>query len=139
MKNILSIIAACIILLAACQNKATNAASEKDSYEKVKETLEQKEKKNPPAFLSVSSHDKHNLIGQMVIKGEVTNNAKVCTYKDIQLELSFYSKTGAFLEKDNETVYAAIEPGKSSVFKTKYFAPKGTDSVSIKVVGAKVN
>ena len=31
-----------------------------------------------------------------------------------------------------------IEPGKSVDFKTKYFAPKGTDSVAIKVVGAKI-
>lgn len=137
MKNTIIIIFISAILLSACKSKAKEAAAEKDSYEKTKETLLEKEKKNPVSFLSVSSHDKHNLIGQTVIKGIVTNKAKVCTYKDVQLELSFYSKTGAFLEKDNETVYDAIAPGTNSNFKTKYFAPKGTDSVSIKVLGAK--
>jgi hypothetical protein len=58
--------------------------------------------------------------------------------QDVELELSFFSKTGVLLEKDNETVYEMIEPGKSADFKSKYFAPKGTDSVAIKIVGAKV-
>ena len=127
------------ILSSACHHKGEDAAAEKDSYEKVKETLLDKEKKHPVSFLSVTSHDKHNLIGQTVIKGEVRNNAKVCTYKDVQLELSFYSKTGSFLEKDNETVYETIAPGETADFKTKYYAPKGTDSIAIKITGATVN
>jgi hypothetical protein len=43
------------------------------------------------------------------------------------------------LEKDNETVFEVIEPGKGADFKTKYFAPKDTDSVAIKIISAKVN
>jgi hypothetical protein len=125
-----------VFIMASCHNRSSDAA-EKDSYEKTKETLLEKEQKNPVKFLSVSEKDKHNLLGQTVIKGTVTNNAKVCTYKDVELELSFYSKTGAFLEKGNETVYDAIAPGNNASFKTKYFAPKGTDSIAIKVIGAK--
>ncbi|MBC7887695.1 MAG: hypothetical protein H7Z13_07380 [Ferruginibacter sp.] len=139
MKKLISIALASAILFSACNNPAKNAAVEKENYEKAKETLEEKEKKNPVAFLSVNSRDKHNLIGQTVIKGSVSNHAKVCAYKDVQLELSFYSKTGAFLLKTNETVYDKIEPGKSASFKAKEFAPKGTDSVAIKVLGAKTN
>jgi hypothetical protein len=127
-----------IILLSACTSKAREAASEKENYQKATETLLEKEKKNPVAFLKVSSRDKHNLIGQTVIKGNINNTAKVCTYKDVQMELSFFSKTGTLLEKSNETVYYNIEPGKSADFKTKYFAPKGTDSIAIKVLGAKI-
>jgi len=55
------------------------------------------------------------------------------------LELSFFSKTGTLLLKTNETVYDKIEPGKSANFKSKEFAPKGADSVAIKVIGAKTN
>jgi hypothetical protein len=55
------------------------------------------------------------------------------------LQLSFFSKTGTLLEKSNETIYDVIAPGKSVDFKTKYFAPKGTDSVGIKVMAAKIN
>ena len=126
------------VVLISCKSKAKTEAAEKDKYEKAKESLEEKEKKNPTAFLKVSSKDKHNLIGQTVIKGTVINAAKICVYKDIELEISFFSKTGVLLEKDNETVYEMIEPGKSADFKSKYFAPKGTDSVALKIVGAKI-
>ena len=132
-----AIILVLIILFTACTGKGGKAAAEKESYEKAKETLEQKEKKNPLLFLTVTSHDKHNLIGQTVIKGNVNNNAKVCSYKDVELEVSFYSKTGTLLEKGNETVYDEIAPGKSADFKVKNFAPKGSDSIAIRVLGAK--
>ena len=138
MKKIAGIAIAAIIFLSACKSNAKEAATEKENYQKATETLLEKEKKNPVSFLSISSHDKHNLLGQTVIKGSVNNAAKVCTYKDVQLELSFFSKTGTLLEKGNETVYDNIAPGKSANFKTKYFAPKGTDSVGVKIVGAKI-
>jgi hypothetical protein len=139
MKKIISIGLSSFLVFSACHNKAKDTAAEKENYQKAKETLEEKEKKNPVAFLSVNSHDKHNLIGQTVTKGSVSNNAKVCTYKDVQLELSYFSKTGTLLLKTNETVYDKIEPGKSASFKTKEFAPKGSDSVAIKVIAAKTN
>ncbi len=139
MKKLLCLIIIAIVVLSACQNKAEKDKKEKDNYEQAKESLEEKEKKNPVQFISVTSKDKHNLIGQTVIKGSVYNNAKICVYKDVELELSFFSKTGVLLEKDVEKIYEVIEPGKSADFKTKYFAPKGTDSVGIKVLGAKVN
>ena len=138
MKKIISIAVVSLFLLSGCNNKLKEAATEKENYQKATETLLEKEKKNPISFLSINSHDKHNLLGQTVIKGSVSNTAKVCTYKDVQLELSFFSKTGTLLEKGNETVYDNIAPGKSANFKTKYFAPKGTDSVVVKIVGAKV-
>jgi hypothetical protein len=137
MKIISAILFTAIILFSACHNKAADAAAEKDSYEKTKETLEEKEKKNPLEFLQVSSHDRHNLIGQMVVKGSISSKASVCIYKDVQLELAFYSKTGALLEKDTETEYDEVTPGNSVDFKTKYYAPKGTDSVAIKIIDAK--
>ncbi len=127
-----------MMALFSCQNKNdSKKESEKNSYEAAKTTLLEKEKKNPENFLVVSGHDKHNLVGQMVVKGSVTNNATVASFKDVDLKLEFYSKTGTLLETDHETVYEVIAPGESKNFKTKYFAPKGTDSVALHVVSAK--
>jgi hypothetical protein len=120
----------------AC-NSSEKKAEKKDKYEQTKETLEETEKKSPTRFLTVSGHDKKNILGQTVIKGTLSNNAKVSSYKDIDVELSFYSKTGTLLEKDHEIVYETLTPGNSTNFKTKYFAPKGTDSIAMKVVNAK--
>ncbi len=128
-----------LTILFACNGSETKSIkSDKDSYEKAKENLADKEKKDPKNFLIVSGNDKHNLIGQMVIKGTVTNKATVATYKDVDVQLTFFSKTGALLETDKETVYETLAPGGSKKFKTKYFAPKGSDSVALEILGAKV-
>ena len=88
--------------------------------------------------MTVTGNNKHNLIGQMVIKGTIVNKATVAVYKDVDVQLDFYSKTGALLETDKETVYETIHPGQSKSFKTKYFAPRGSDSVALKVLDAKI-
>ena len=137
MKRIVPILLISILSFTACSNDDKKAEPKKDKYEQTKETLEATEKKNPARFLTVGGHDKRNLIGQTVIKGTITNSAKICSYKDIDVELAFYSKTGTLLEKDHEMVYETIAPGTSTDFKTKYFAPKGTDSVALTILGAK--
>jgi major membrane immunogen (membrane-anchored lipoprotein) len=138
MKKISVIISASIILLSCNNSDTKKAAKEKDSYEATRESLQDKETKNPQNFLTVSGHDRHNILGQTVVKGTVTNKATVASYKDVDVKLDFYSKTGTLLETDKETVFEIIGPGQSKNFKTKYFAPKGTDSVALAVTGAKV-
>lgn len=138
MKKILLALIMLTFVFTACNSSdKTDDPKVKDEYQKNKESLGQTEKKNPKGFLVVEGSDKKNLLGQRVIKGVVTNKATVASFKDVDVELSFYSKTGALLEKDHEIVYETIVPGGNTSFKTKYFAPKGTDSVAMKVVGAK--
>lgn len=122
-----------LIGLVSCKDKAKEKPFDNNSYETVKETLADKEKNNPARFLVVSNKDRKNLIGQTVVKGTITNKATVCIYKDVELHLSFFSKTGVKLDEGIETIYEVILPGKTVKFKTKYFAPKGTDSVAIRV------
>ena len=130
-----------VLLAAGCSQPNDSSSKDKGltSYQKTKETLASKEKKNPIAFLYVTGNKRKNLIGQTVIKGRISNHASVASYKDINVELSFYSKTRTLLEKDNETIYEVIEPGHTKNFKTKYFAPKGTDSVGYEIISAKIN
>ena len=137
MKQLPVFVFAAFLFVTACNSNDKKSEGKKDKYEETKETLAETEKKNPVRFLSVYGHDKKNLIGQTVVKGTLTNKATINAYKDVQIELSFYSKTGALLEKDVETIFETIGPGKDADFKTKYFAPKGTDSVALKVLGAK--
>lgn len=122
-----------IALLSACKDDKKENKFDNNSYEVVKETLAEKELKNPARFLIVNNHDRKNLIGQTVVIGTLTNHATVCWYKDVELHLSFFSKTGVKLDEGMETVYENIAPGKTVKFKTRYFAPKGTDSVSVVV------
>jgi hypothetical protein len=137
MKQILLLIAV-IGIFCSCAGVSSNNENKADrNYEKSKESLEDIEKKSPIKFLSVEGDKKKNLIGQTVVRGDISNHAKIVTYKDVDIKLTFFSKTGAILEEDHETIYENIAPGSSVHFKSKYFTPKGTDSVSFKVVEAK--
>lgn len=136
MKNTL-LTAALLLGLGACTERQQQKFDEK-TYEVVKETLADKEKKNPARFLEAKNTDRKNLIGQTVVKGTITNHATIASYKDIALKLSFYSKTAVKLDEGAETIYEKINPGQTIRFKTKYFAPKGTDSVAVQVVKAAV-
>lgn len=127
------LVMASVILLIACKDKQNEKEFDSSSYETVKESLAEKEKNNPKRFLIISNRDRKNIIGQTVVMGSITNKATVCWYKDVELRLSFFSKTGVKLDEGLETVYENIGPGKTVKFKTKYFAPKGTDSVAISV------
>jgi hypothetical protein len=121
----------------ACSNTQDKENSRKDKYENSKLSLEEIEKKTPRDFLTVTGTDKKNLIGQTVVKGKIHNSAKVVSYKDVDIKLFFYSKTGALLQEDQEMIYETIAPGTTISFKSKYFSPKGTDSIAMKVLSAK--
>ncbi len=124
------------LVFAACGSNDKDAKG-KDKYEQTKETLEQTEKKNPKRFLSVDGYQKKNLLLQTVIKGTINNKATVATYKDVDVEISFYSETGALLLREHEVVYKSIAPGSNIDFRAVTTKPKGTDSVALKIYGAK--
>ncbi len=126
-----------LIFLNSCDTAEIQINGDKQDYDQTKESLLKKETKDPLSFLRVSGTDKRNLVGQTVVKGKLVNTATLAVFKDVDVELKFYSKTGALLETDKETFYEIIHPGEAKDFKTKYFAPKGTDSVALKVIAAK--
>lgn len=126
----------CAIFFLSCNSENSN--QDQKSYKETKNALLKKEERDPAAFITVNGNSRKNIVGQTVVNGTLVNKASVATYKDVNLQLSFYSKTKALLETDKETIYQILNPGDAQDFKTKYFAPKGTDSVGLKVLGAKV-
>ena len=134
--RIISFLFLMIIATASCTNNPNSERAEKN-YERAKENLADTEKKNPTKFLFAAGDKKKNLIGQTVVKGSITNTAKMITFKDIDVKITFYSKTGTLLEEDHEKVYENITPGTTLKFKTKFFTPKGTDSLALQVVDAR--
>ena len=123
------------MFIVSCNDQKTGDKS-KDTYKSSKLTIEQIEQQNPLRFLEVVGKDKHNLIGQTVVKGEIANKATVVTYKDISVSIKFISKTGVVLEEDEEVIYEEVKPGTNINFKSKFFAPKGTDDVKMKITKA---
>ena len=136
MKVKLAVASLITILFLSCNSE--NSVKENDSYNETKTSLLKKEEKNPARFIVVKGDSKKNIVGQTVVRGTLHNTASVAIFKDVDIKLSFYSTTKALLETDRETIYQILNPGEAQDFKTKYFAPKGTDSVALEVIGAKV-
>lgn len=126
------------LLFFSCNDNDIKSKLEQESYQITKEQLLKKEQKDPVFFLNISGKKRKNIVGQTVVTGTIFNKAAVAVFKDVDIKLSFYSKTKALLETDKETIFEMLEPGESKDFKTKYFTPKGTDSVSLQILGAKV-
>lgn len=124
-----------LMFIFSCNDQDT-ASKSKDPYKSSKLTIQQIEQQNPLRFLEVVGKDKHNLIGQTVVKAEIANKATVVTYKDISVSIKFISKTGIVLEEDEEVIYEEVKPGTNINFKSKFFAPKGTDDVKMKITKA---
>lgn len=125
------------MIFASCSGGSPGSGG-KDTYAKSRESMEQVEQKNPARFLHAKIDTKKNLLGQTVVRGTIISTASIVSYKDVTIILRFFSKTGALLEEDKDTVFETVGPGSSVKFKTKYFAPKATDSVSVTVTGAKL-
>ncbi|MFN0082941.1 MAG: hypothetical protein ACKVOM_10535 [Ferruginibacter sp.] len=136
MKNIFFIVMS-LSFFAACENKTDYDVSSSKNYDESKMSLEQIEQKSPSNFLVADGERKNNILGQSVVKGKIKNRAKIVSYKDIDVKISFYSKTGTLLEEDHEIIYETVAPGTTKKFKSKYFTPKGTDSVAFSIAGAK--
>lgn len=126
-----------MFLISSCGNNSDFPITENSDYQKSSESLAKTEQKHPENFLTVEGKDKKNLFGQTVIRATLFNKAKVVTFKDVEIKLSFFSKTGTLLEEDTETIYEEVHPGSSVRFKSKYFAPKSTGRLEIKVISAK--
>jgi len=137
MKKYAVYILAVFVSLSACSSNEEEQKASQKKYEEVTLSVEEMEKKSPLSFLKVTGADKKNLLGQTVIKGNISNKAKMVTFKDIDVKLSFYSKTGTLLMEDHEVIYDEVAPGNNISFKSKYFSPKGTDSVAMKILSAK--
>jgi hypothetical protein len=139
MNLIKSLLFVSILFLVACDDKGKKQDSKSDSYETSKMTISEIESKNPKKFLKIEGKNKHNLIGQTVVKGKISNTATIVDYKDVTIKISFFSKTGTLLEEDEETIYNEVKPGETMEFKSKFYAPKGSSDVKLNVINAKVS
>jgi hypothetical protein len=136
-KMIKSFSAFCFILLLTASCGGSEKKFDAQSYEKHKESLAEKEKKNPIDFLTVSADNKRNIIGQTVVRGKIANKATVSSYKDVRIKMLCY-KDNKMVEEHEDVIDKIIKPNSSGDFKIKYRLPKGTDSIAVSVMSASI-
>ena len=130
-----SLLCFCIVLffVISCGGKKFD----QQSYEKHKESITYKEKKNPLLFLNAMGDDKKNIIGQTVIRGKIFNKATVCSYKDTRIKILCF-RDDKMVEEHEDVINDVIKSNSSLNFKIRYRLPKGTDSIALSVINAMV-
>jgi hypothetical protein len=128
MKPAFILLVFCFLAL-ACNNSS--------SYENSKENLYEKEKENPVQFISISGNNKRNFLGQTVVRATIHNKASVCSYDDVRIKLLYYNKDGQQVANHEDELEKPLAANSTVKFTTRYFTPKGTDSVAMSIMSAK--
>jgi hypothetical protein len=129
--------ASIICFIASC--KSDPSTIDTKAYESQKQSLADKEKTKPLAFLHVKSEYHKNWIGQTVVSGTITNTATVSSYKDVRLKMLCYDKLNKMVEEHEDVLDAIIKPNTSRDFKLRYRLPRTTDSIALSIMSAAVH
>ncbi|EJF08897.1 hypothetical protein O71_18186 [Pontibacter sp. BAB1700] len=120
--------------LSSCDSGYADSSS--ISYEEAKLSIEQQEKLYPLNFVDVDGTYRKNFIGEWVLEGKINSTATLAKYKDVVLDIKYYSKTETLIGRDREIIYDYLAPGSNVKFKIKTFGPKGAKSVGIDIADA---
>lgn len=117
------------------QNNSSSGTT--NNYEEKVKSVEEQEKEEPTRFVKVSGTYRNNFFGnKVIIEGDIQNHATVASYKDIVVEVIFYSKTETELGRQNYIIYEYCSPNQSKDFKLKIAKVDGTEKCGLNVVSA---
>jgi hypothetical protein len=117
--------------------KKDSSTFKKDTYEKQIKSLAEMEKSNPVKFLQAGGDFSKNLIGtKFKIHGKISNKATIANFKDITLDVAFFSETKTLIEKREIVVYDVFPANTSKDFELKVDRPQGSKNVTWTIVSA---
>jgi len=112
----------------------------KVTYYKSLISAEKHEYASPSQFLKPGGTYHKTLLGPKYrIQGSIFNTATTAVYKDVVVEISFYSKTNTLISSKHVTIYEVLPPKAVKNFDMKVEAPKATDTIGWEVVTAARN
>ncbi len=124
------------VIVCGCTTNPARDEYSPASDEEQKMALRQQEKENPIQFLSSTGTYRKNFFERFVVDGTISNTATVATYKDVVLEVRFYSRTETLLDTKQYTIYEYYPPGSRKTFNLKMYAAAGTSKIGWKIVDA---
>lgn len=104
--------------------------------EELRAELLQREQGAPTEYLQVAGTYHRNLINQLVLEGDITNQATLARYKDPVLSVTWYSQTQTELGSQQYPIYDVVRSHGSTHYKLKTAAPSEVATVSIGIAGA---
>jgi len=150
-KYFLILLSAIAIAAFSCNNSNDSSKSSEEksvkvqvpqeqSYDNKKTSLADEEKSSPLNFLSIGrTYHKQTLGAKFVLNISITNKATIAAYKDVEISISFYSKTKALIGNESKTYYDYFRPQTTSNYEEKIKAPDETVSIGWEIVHAKAN
>lgn len=121
---------------------ATNYTAPASVFKTEKEIKADKlttEQNNPLAYIQTEFLYRPNLLGETVINGTFLNTATLTSYKDVQLTITWYSKTNTAVETQRRTLFEYLSPGQTVTCKWKLSGPSRYSHLKVNVVGATPN
>ena len=113
------------------------SSSSTGSYDEKVMTVEEIEKSDPVRFLNASGTWDVNFWGnKYTINGTVTNNATVANYKDVVIDVIFYTKTKSVITTKQYVLYEYVPAHSNVKFEWKLERPDGTESLGWDVASA---
>jgi len=117
-----------------------NSKPTPSNYQEPKMTIEETENSNPIQFLSVEGKYNESFWGnKFKVKGIITNKASIADYKDIIIQIKYYSKTKSVIESEDYTIYEVFPPNQEKSFKFDAEKYEDVESIELKIIGAKAN
>jgi hypothetical protein len=140
MKKIINVIVFSL-LISSCGKSSdggyNSSSGSSTTYEEKVKSVEEQEKSEPTRFLKVLGTYRSNFLGnKVIIDGNIQNNATVTSFKDIIVEVIFYSKTETEIERQSYTIYEYCSPNQSKNFKLKIRKVNGTQTCGLNVISA---
>jgi len=131
-KNTFLILVSALILSSCNNNNSGNS-----TYQQKVQTVEEIEKENPARFLDASGTYNPNIWGTaMKVHGTIKNNATVANYKDVTIEITFYSKTETVLDTKQYKIYDFFPAHETKNFELKIDKPSACQKLGWKAVNA---
>jgi hypothetical protein len=139
MKQLILLISFFIIVLFACgQPEESSASQVENSYDQNVMSVKETELSRPVVFLKVSGDYKKNLIGTKInVHGAIKNSASIATFKDVIIEVTYYSSTETELFQSTHTIYDYFPPKSTVEFDLKTDNYREVQSIGLNVIGAK--
>lgn len=118
------------------KSKASHVNTQ-NTYKAKVQSVEEMEKASPARFLNVKGEFRKTLFGNKIkLQLEVVNKATVTSYKDVVIEVQYYSKSKTLLAQKDFTLYDVFLPAAEKAVKLKIDNIKDTETVKWSVKSA---
>lgn len=107
------------------------------TYQEKKVSVLEVERANPSSFLTANGTYNRTLFGKKIkVHGSVTNKATVANFKDITIEVVYYSDTRSEIERERFVLYDYVPAHSTKSFEWEIKPPSGTSTVGWNAIHA---